>query len=48
MNGEKLEALILLQDHHSDIPATDAVIDRFAATTVRRPDFVLQEISSLL
>ena len=41
MDEQRLEALILLQVHRSDIPTVDAVIDRFAATSARRLDFIL-------
>jgi hypothetical protein len=41
MTEDRLEALILMQIHRSDIPPPDAVIDRSTATTARRLDCVL-------
>ena len=39
MTEDRLKALILLQAHREKLPATDEVVDRFAASGARRLDF---------
>jgi len=41
MEEVRLESLLLLQVHRDDTPTIDEVIDRFAATSARRLNFVI-------
>ncbi len=41
MSEDRLEALILLQAHRKDLPATDITLDKFASACSRRLDLII-------
>jgi len=41
MSEDRLEALVLLQAHRDDLPATEDVIDRFVSVSSRRTNLVI-------
>jgi len=41
MSEDRLEALVLLQAHRDNLPATEDIIDRFASVSARRLNLVL-------
>ena len=42
MAGDRLETLVIIQAHRDQLPTTSEVIDRFAASGVRRLNFKMR------